>query len=1380
MKSTVLARMVSVGVFSGMAVCMLPVSAESVYPTVAAGDTVVLTSTRTESTVTVKGTLEVAVNGVGARAAETTVALGSPKGEPGALIKVSGGKFGNSNTNGGKNPTTLTLGADGGSGRLLVQSGELGLGKLHLSGNAAGDGNGFIDFLRIEGGKTYIRRYFNENVNTARVTIAGRSYTYASAHVQGPTVFNGTGAFAVESEAGAPIVFSGSNTKVTLNAPDTPVVFTGDADCTFNVADYNFTFSRGCRFLNKGAVAFSNNKSGYAFKFNGSDIIGADITNLYLKGSARLCLNGADVVATVRDLTGESSLSLVYGTGRLIADASRRDIAVNAPFGGSVTVRKTGPNTLTLGALATCVPTLEIAAGRVSTTGRTSITNFIAAAGTRLTVDGGMLTFEGGTFEFAGEALTTANGGIVVLKTVSSAPPALGDGLVLTVNDYWVDGARQAIGDHVVGNGTIRVVGTSYPYVSYGETVVLSESAAATRPVVQGHLIVTGGASAATKGTSVRLGSPKDFGDRVFEPAVIEIRGGTYGAAHSANSIALSIGADGGRGRLVAKAGELRFSSVSISASAAPDASGYIDYGRIEGGVLRLRSTANNATATGRVVFAAASGALAGEHAWGATTYSKGAFVVESLPGARISYGYSNQHATFNAENVSVRLTGEGDMIFSQDSNDADNNIKFNAGCSFEAAGLLRFSGYGRVHFAAGGLVGPDVTGVHLTGGAFLSLAAGTTNAVRGVTADGKSYIMNTSGVLMLDTSGGDADFDVAVRGTALTVLKKGAGAVTFGANTTNVPNFKAPDGGAIRIRGALTTSSAEIGGTCDLVVDGGRWTVGPGFVMAGGTVSKTNGGSIVVCATSTSAPVFPAGMALAVNEFYLDGVRQAEGAYALGGATLNVKTYDETRLTVWTNESETRQTYDFPSGSRYLGFLLKTPPASLTFSGGDVTLGSAGISVTDAADAAPTYDFGLPVNVATSQQWRFGPASATFRGPISLPSDAVGMPELQISSDADLVFAGTNSTFCGNLVVTGRNIRISGVNALGSGVNGAKVTLRCYRSKQTSNRCRVEDAVIDQAVNFAVPQAGENVYCLLFDGAGKTNILNGFATLPQWTEFGKNSTTIFKKGCSFREYTRQLYKGNATVIVRDTLSLGGSWGSRCTHPASEGGYLTNRLLLDCAVAYEGTSAGFAFLLAGQVHCLRDKCFTKGWIDGRDANSVNAQFHLNGHPQRLERLTGNGFVLSTNAPAVVELAYASGTCYTNTMVFAGQAGVRKAGLGTAVFQSAATTKGTVSVESGVLELNNTWHKASEVAVSGTGTLRLGAGGRVFGPQVVMRLSEEGALELPADRVQRVAELYLDGSDTPVRAGLYTAANTRGRVRSGTVLVAGAGMCVIVR
>ena len=98
-----------------------------------------------------------------------------------------------------------------------------------------------------------------------------------------------------------------------------------------------------------------------------------------------------------------------------------------------------------------------------------------------------------------------------------------------------------------------------------------------------------------------------------------------------------------------------------------------------------------------------------------------------------------------------------------------------------------------------------------------------------------------------------------------------------------------------------------------------------------------------------------------------------------------------------------------------------------------------------------------------------------------------------------------------------------------------------------------------------------------------------------------------------------------------------------------------------------------------------------------------------------------------------------------------------------------------------MELDGTWPNASAVSVSGAGVLKIGGpSGQAFGPDVTLRLSGTGGIEIPENKILHVGEFHLNGSDEPLKAGLYGSSRTGGLVRGGYVQVGTLGTLLIVR
>jgi hypothetical protein len=193
----------------------------------------------------------------------------------------------------------------------------------------------------------------------------------------------------------------------------------------------------------------------------------------------------------------------------------------------------------------------------------------------------------------------------------------------------------------------------------------------------------------------------------------------------------------------------------------------------------------------------------------------------------------------------------------------------------------------------------------------------------------------------------------------------------------------------------------------------------------------------------------------------------------------------------------------------------------------------------------------------------------------------------------------------------------------------------------------------------------------------------------------------------------------------------------------------------------------------------RDYAFSRG----RFNTGENTFIDLRGHTQRFTTVGGAGTIVSSDAPAFVEVATPEGSTATNLLRFAGSAGLKMVGDGTLVAEGASTTTGGVEVTSGTLKMAVSWPNATMATVSGNGVLELESA-KAFPRSVRLSLSGIGGIELPEGSVLRVAELQLTdpstGISTSFTSGTFTAANSYGLVSGGTVVVGKRGLMLIVR
>ena len=916
----------------------------------------------------------------------------------------------------------------------------------------------------------------------------------------------------------------------------------------------------------------------------------------------------------------------------------------------------------------------------------------------------------------------------------------------------------------------------AYPTIQAGEKDVLSSERTETEISVAGTLeVVTGGKGALAAASTVKFGSPAGSS----EPAQIKVSGGSFGSANNNTTpTTVNLGDDGGRGHFLVTGGKLGVSKLNISDAAQPDESGYIDFLRLEGGTALFRQSVNNNTCTARVVVVGRSAKFGPAHGWWPTMLSgKGPFLIEGEDGALVNIDFDNVSET-TVNTTPTRVVGAADCCLLMTGDGVV--IKFSKNFRFDNDGAVILkttkSTLGQFRFNASGIIGAGVTNLVFQSAAQLKLnSADVEIVVRDVTSETEKNLIFGLGTVVADANPRDIAVNVAF-GDSVTLRKTGAGKLSLGTLAACVPTLDVREG-SVEVRGETSITNFIAAAGTGLVVNGGRLTFEVGtFSFAGNVFKRVNGGSIIVRATSSSMPVFSAGASFDVNEYWLDGVRQESGTYTVGGATLNVSTYDESGLSVWKNADSAATSVAFPAGSRYLGLSLSTPPESIVFTGGDLTLGSSGIAVDDAAGVAPTYDFSLPLNVGSSQKWTFGTASAVFRGPLRHAADMVGVPLLEIVSSAAIAFEGNDSSFCGSISAQANTFTVAGQKPFGPADVGGTVTLA---ASGDGAQCCFAGCRVEKPLKCSLPSA-INIYNCRF-AAGTTNVFNGLAHLSQWTEFEAGSYTEFNGGARFDGYNRQRLGGGAVVVFKggylDYHNDGGNHGMAPVTVYGESG----TMVFDCEVGIEsGEKVDISELVSLDMR--RPYAFSAGkW-------ELSGTMLLNGHSQTATRfMNSNGTISSTNAPAFVELNLPAGAAETNALKFTDLAGFKMTGAGFVRMNGVSTSSGALAVENGTVELGAaTWLNATNVAVGGTGVLKLTKSNAFDRRKAVLSLSADGSLDLPEGVRQSflAATVTVDGDELKVPAGTYGADATglmAGRVTGGgTVTVISKGFSLIVR
>lgn len=903
--------------------------------------------------------------------------------------------------------------------------------------------------------------------------------------------------------------------------------------------------------------------------------------------------------------------------------------------------------------------------------------------------------------------------------------------------------------------------------VPAGDSVTASASGTYDVVEVEGSLTVPSGVTL--------VGDTNHLG-RTAAATVVVKSGGTFGYTDKKDTPnAIYIGEEGGKGKICVEGGSLKCSGTYIQSGTAVDDSGYVDFLEVDGSAtLTCGNFYNYSSAPARTRIL--SGVATFTSAGGAYYhhYITGSWVIDVAEGAKALFhrAYRDNEALTDNAKVSLTFTGAGDVEFTGAN---DKVFSVVSGTAFNHSGSI-YNTDRPLAFADGVVIGDSVKGFSTTGKVTLR---GNVNLGDLIASGNGLFVGPDSGasVITLGRNGLSSEISGAAfssDNSTISLSKVGDGELTVSATTPFLPGLDV-SGGSVRIKGALSCRNMTLASGTSVVVDGGVWTIdGNQMTQAeGATISTANGGSIILKASAGNAPVF-AQESVDVIEYWLDGTKQPNGTYSLGGVTINAYKYSEDGKTVWTNESDTTTSYGFVAGSEYLGMLLKTPPESLNLYGGAVTVGSSGIvvNITDATE--PEYAFNLPLVPAVSQTWSFGNASASFSGSLEAAKGVTSVPSLKIESNGSIVLATTNSTFSGELAVTGHTIRVSGAYALGAGTGAAKIEVN--RNISADACIEFSDTVSDRPITVAINKTESAG--LVFSG---TNVFNGRMTFGNYARrgtFAAGSVTYFNDGASHYDYSAYTLGQNAKVVYDGNLQLTGYAGSRgMVFSSPNTGTATIRF--NGTVSVQDTTTYFVSVNGNVVEFGADYAFSEGRLITQSATTLD----LEGHSQRFTSISGGGLVTSTNGAAFVEVSTPEGVVATNSLMFAGASGLKMVGDGILVSVGESATTGEVAVASGTLRMATSWPNATTATASGSGLLVLESA-KAFPRSIVLSLSGTGGIELPAGSVLRVAELRLTDPSTGIcttyKTGAFTAANSYGLVAAGRVEVGRQGFVLIYR
>ena len=433
------------------------------------------------------------------------------------------------------------------------------------------------------------------------------------------------------------------------------------------------------------------------------------------------------------------------------------------------------------------------------------------------------------------------------------------------------------------------------------------------------------------------------------------------------------------------------------------------------------------------------------------------------------------------------------------------------------------------------------------------------------------------------------------------------------------------------------------------------------------------------------------------------------------------------------------------------------------------------------------TYDILTPLSAVTDQLWDLpSPVSKSvlFLRKKFVLGDSCRLEIRGGGTDCGRVtFEGPAGEINGTLVVTGANVVVKGEAWKNAGDHG-KVDF--WDRPYDSANMTFNNAVIGAEMEFHQMMATESQYGMDFPlvfAANTTNVFNGkiVAQGSQYLRFKCPATSriVFAGGMEYLSYypvfsdpgyfvvTNEPVKvngwwhekdGNTVLAVSgNCIAIGGGTGFGCSAPSNTGNGITLGGTATMTIACDDAFVGNSWVHIGGT----------------------AKFDLGGHDVHIGNVRdyggkgslGSRFTSAT--PAVLTVSQlADMTCVA---AFTGAAGIKKLGGKTLSMLAASTSTGTVEVVEGTLDFAAaaSWQKASSVTVSG-GTLKV-ASSSVFGKKTDVRLTG-GALDLAAGVNQPVADLYLNGSESPAEIGLWGAAdNTSVPASHRTSLITGSGV-----
>ena len=329
--------------------------------------------------------------------------------------------------------------------------------------------------------------------------------------------------------------------------------------------------------------------------------------------------------------------------------------------------------------------------------------------------------------------------------------------------------------------------------------------------------------------------------------------------------------------------GALKIYSASVMAGGS-GADGIFDAICIDGSTAYVRWLYNDSSLTGRVTFAGSSASMTRQGAMASgvenAIFMRGSWVLALDGGVAATIDVGNQRGTLNANGVSVRTTGTGDLTIKDSSTTA---MVFENGAVFDHAGALvlcRSSANNpcSFSFSSGASIGSKVTRVEAgTDNVSLEIVDGAVINVQDFDFSKEECLVSGGGRIVVDGSSART-FKAGISADSVLTLEKTGAAELAVSATTNIPNLVV-GGGIVRITDGCFVANLSGSTGTTLIADGCEVTLAGGdYALGGLALATVNGGSFVKTGAGTARMYAPGALGAALHVAEGDAVFSAIG----------------------------------------------------------------------------------------------------------------------------------------------------------------------------------------------------------------------------------------------------------------------------------------------------------------------------------------------------------------------------------------------------------------------------------------------------------------------------------------------------------------------